>query len=262
MRRILKFLMSRSFFFGVMILLQIALFVALMVTFSRVGGVAYLLITIVVVMVMMAVLERTNTNPAYRIMWLLIVVTMPMSGALFYLLWGSHGIKPKKAEDFLRIEHRVSKIMRQDEAVTRAFGSQYPEYLPHMEYLARNAAAPLYQSTQVEYYPFGQDFFPRFLEKLKAARHYIFMEYFIVQDGEMWGRTLEILRQKAKEGVDVRVLYDGFGCLFTLPPNYAETLRAQGIQCFAVSPFRFSWHPSDYKLLNHRDHRKITVIDG
>lgn len=262
MRRILKFLMSRSFFFGVMILLQIALFVALMVTFSRVGGVAYLLITIVVVMVMMAVLERTNTNPAYRIMWLLIVVTMPMSGALFYLLWGSHGIKPKKAEDFLRIEHRVSKIMRQDEAVTRAFCSQYPEYLPHMEYLARNAAAPLYQSTQVEYYPFGQDFFPRFLEKLKAARHYIFMEYFIVQDGEMWGRTLEILRQKAKEGVDVRVLYDGFGCLFTLPPNYAETLRAQGIQCFAVSPFRFSWHPSDYKLLNHRDHRKITVIDG
>ncbi len=114
----------------------------------------------------------------------------------------------------------------------------------------------------MEYYPFGQDFFPRFLEKLKAARHYIFMEYFIVQDGEMWGRTLEILRQKAKEGVDVRVLYDGFGCLFTLPPNYAETLRAQGIQCFAVSPFRFSWHPSDYKLLNHRDHRKITVIDG
>ena len=180
MRRILKFLMSRSFFFGVMILLQIALFVALMVTFSRVGGVAYLLITIVVVMVMMAVLERTNTNPAYRIIWLLIVVTMPMSGALFYLLWGSHGIKPKKAEDFLRIEHRVSKIMRQDEAVTRAFGSQYPEYRPHMEYLARNAAAPLYQSTQVEYYPFGQDFFPRFLEKLKAARHYIFMEYFII----------------------------------------------------------------------------------
>lgn len=116
MRRILKFLMSRSFFFSVMILLQLALFIALMVTFSRVGGVAYLLITLTVVVVMMAVLEKTNTNPAYRIMWLLIVVTMPMSGALFYLLWGSHGIKPKKAEDFLRIEHRANKIMQQDEA--------------------------------------------------------------------------------------------------------------------------------------------------
>lgn len=80
MRRILKFLMSRSFFFSVMILLQLALFIALMVTFSRVGGVAYLLITLTVVVVMMAVLEKTNTNPAYRIMWLLIVVTMPMSG--------------------------------------------------------------------------------------------------------------------------------------------------------------------------------------
>ena len=262
MRRILKFLMSRSFFFSVMILLQLALFIALMVTFSRVGGVAYLLITLTVVVVMMAVLEKTNTNPAYRIMWLLIVVTMPMSGALFYLLWGSHGIKPKKAEDFLRIEHRANKIMQQDEAAQRAFCTQYSEYRPHMEYLARNAAAPLYDGTKVEYYPFGQDFFPRFLEKLKAARHYIFMEYFIVQDGEMWGRTLEVLRQKVKEGVDVRVLYDGFGRLFTLPSDYAETLRAQGIQCFAVSPIRFSWHPSDYKLLNHRDHRKITVIDG
>ena len=233
MRRILKFLMSRSFFFSVMILLQLALFIALMVTFSRVGGVAYLLITLTVVVVMMAVLEKTNTNPAYRIMWLLIVVTMPMSGALFYLLWGSHGIKPKKAEDFLRIEHRANKIMQQDEAAQRAFCTQYSEYRPHMEYLARNAAAPLYDGTKVEYYPFGQDFFPRFLEKLKAARHYIFMEYFIVQDGEMWGRTLEVLRQKVKEGVDVRVLYDGFGCLFTLPSDYAETLRAQGIQFMA-----------------------------
>ena len=176
MRRILKFLMSRSFFFSVMILLQLALFIALMVTFSRVGGVAYLLITLTVVVVMMAVREKTNTNPAYRIMWLLIVVTMPMSGALFYLLWGSHGIKPKKAEDFLRIEHRANKIMRQDEAAQRAFCTQYSEYRPHMEYLARNAAAPLYDGTKVEYYPFGQDFFPRFLEKLKAARHYIFME--------------------------------------------------------------------------------------
>ena len=64
----------------------------------------------------------------------------------------------------------------------------------------RNAAAPLYDGTKVEYYPFGQDFFPRFLEKLKAARHYIFMEYFIVQDGEMWGRTLAVLRRKVKEG--------------------------------------------------------------
>ena len=100
MRRILKFLMSRSFFFSVMILLQLALFIALMVTFSRVGGVAYLLITLTVVVVMMAVLEKTNTNPAYRIMWLLIMVTMPMSGALFYLLWGSHGIKPKRRRIF------------------------------------------------------------------------------------------------------------------------------------------------------------------
>ena len=170
MRRILKFLMSRSFFFSVMILLQLALFIALMVTFSRVGGVAYLLITLTVVVVMMAVLEKTNTNPAYRIMWLLIVVTMPMSGALFYLLWGSHGIKPKKAEDFLRIEHRANKIMQQDEAAQRAFCTQYSEYRPHMEYLARNAAAPLYDGTKVEYYSFGQDFFPRFLEKLKAAK--------------------------------------------------------------------------------------------
>ena len=162
MRQLLKFLMSRSFFFAVMILLQIALFVTLMVTFSRVGGMAYLLITIAVVVVMMAVLEKTNTNPAYRIMWLLIVVTMPMSGALFYLFWGSHGIKPKKAEEFLRIEHRANKIMRQDEDARQAFYCQFPEYKPHMEYLARHAAAPLYDQTNVEYFPFGQDFLPAF----------------------------------------------------------------------------------------------------
>ena len=192
----------------------------------------------------------------------MIVVTMPMSGALFYLLWGSHGIKPKKAEDFLRIEHRVSKIMRQDEAVTRAFGSQYPEYRPHMNIWRATPPPPLYQSTQVEYYPFGQDFFPPLSEKLKAARHYIFMDTLLCRTARCGAARWKFCAKRQKRAWMCACCTTGSAACSPCPPIMQKPCAPQGIQCFAVSPFRFSWHPSDYKLLNHRDHRKITVIDG
>ena len=88
------------------------------------------------------------------------------------------------------------------------------------------------------------------------------MEYFILKPGYMWDTTLEILKEKAAAGLDVRLLYDSWGCMLTMPEDYDEQLREWGIQCHRFSPFRLSAHISDYTMFNHRDHRKITVIDG
>ena len=262
MKKILKFLLSRTFLFGLLIACQVGLFAALMLVFSRAGTVAYIILTLVSVLVVIAVIERDNINPAYKIMWLLIVVALPVTGAVFYLWWGNQGVTPKNARKFADIERAASAAMVQDDAVTEALYAREPAFRRSVEYLSRNASAPLYCNTQSEYYPMGQDFFARFLEVIRGAKKYIFMEYFIVEEGEMWNETLAVLKEKAAAGVDVRLIYDGFGSMFTLPGDYDEEIRRAGIKCHVFNALHFSLHISDYKMLNHRDHRKITVVDG
>ena len=100
--------------------------------------------------------------------------------------------------------------------------------------------------------------FPVLVRELEQAEHYIYIEYFIINDGVMWRTILDILERKTTEGVDVRLIYDGFGCLTTLPYHYERFLREKGIQCQVFNPFR----PLLNIVQNNRDHRKICVIDG
>ena len=206
-------------------------------------------------------LVRKYDNPMYKITWMLVIVLLPLFGGLFYLFWGNtplnrartqHQYEPKPPDftDYMRTP------------ATKELIEQHPRHAARARYIETLDGMPVWTNTETKYFRIGEEMFDSMCKELRRAQKFIFLEYFIIEEGIMWDTILDILREKEAAGLDVRVLYDGFGCLFTLPPNYAETLRAQGIQCFAVSPFRFSWHPSDYKLLNHRDHRKITVIDG
>lgn len=262
MKKILRFLLSRTFMIGVLALIQIGVFAAMFLWFNTLGTAAYTLITIISVLVVVIVFERDNLNPAYKIMWVLLVVAMPVSGAVFYLWWGNRRISPRKAKQFHEIEKNAAAAMIQQNAIMERLQKQDSTLTRSAVYLQHCGSAPLYSSTNSEYFPFGQDFFARFLEQIKSAQHSIFMEYFIIEEGEMWDQTLEILTQKAAEGLDVRLLYDSFGCLFTLSGDYDAEMRRRGIKCYPFNPIHFSWHISDYKMLNHRDHRKIAIIDG
>ena len=126
------------------------------------------------------------------------------------------------------------------------------------EYIRRLSGYPLYENTTAEYFQVGDDMFPVLVRELEQAEHYIYIEYFIINDGVMWRTILDILERKASEGVDVRLIYDDFGCLTTLPHKYYEILRSKGIQCKVFNPFR----PILNIIQNNRDHRKICVIDG
>ena len=137
MKKILKFLLSRTFLFGLLIACQVGLFAALMLVFSRAGTVAYIILTLVSVLVVIAVIERDNINPAYKIMWLLIVVALPVTGAVFYLWWGNQGVTPKNARKFADIERAASAAMVQDDAVTEALYAREPAFRRSVEYLSR-----------------------------------------------------------------------------------------------------------------------------
>lgn len=100
--------------------------------------------------------------------------------------------------------------------------------------------------------------FPVLLEQLERAEKYIFLEFFIVDEGLMWGRVLEILARKAAEGVEVRMMYDGTCEIALLPHDYPRRLKELGIKCKIFAPLT----PFVSTHYNYRDHRKILVIDG
>ena len=125
-------------------------------------------------------------------------------------------------------------------------------------YMINYSNCPIYENTYNEYLTPGEVKFEKLVEELKKAKHFIFLEYFIIEEGIMWNTILEILKEKAKEGVDVRVIYDDVGCVMKLPYKYGDKLEKYGIKCRVFNPFI----PIFTNRLNNRDHRKIAVIDG
>ena len=262
MKKILKFLLSRTFLFGLLIACQVGLFAALMLVFSRAGTVAYIILTLVSVLVVIAVIERDNINPAYKIMWLLIVVALPVTGAVFYLWWGNQGVTPKNARKFADIERAASAAMVQDDAVTEALYAREPAFSPQRGISVPQRLGPSTATRRASIIPWGRIFSPVFWRSSAARRNISSWNILSLKKAKCGTKRWPCLREKAAAGVDVRLIYDGFGSMFTLPGDYDEEIRRAGIKCHVFNPLHFSLHISDYKMLNHRDHRKITVVDG
>ena len=262
MKRFLKILTSRSLLFALLAVIQIGGFFFLVWQFSNIGPYTYAIMIILSVLVLVVVFEKDDLNPSYKVMWIIITVILPITGAVMYLLWGDRRLSPKTARIFSRIEQKSAQAIVPQPALFDVLERADTTLSRQAEYLYRNAAAALYCDTDCHYFSSGEAFFECFLAELEKAQRCIFMEYFIIDPGKMWNTTLEVLRRKAAEGVDVRVIWDGFGSLFTLPQDYADTLRKMGIQAEVFNPIRLTSHISQYIFLNHRDHRKICVIDG
>jgi cardiolipin synthase len=134
----------------------------------------------------------------------------------------------------------------------------HPEYFPQAHYLQEYAGFPVYAHTRAEYLKSGEAFFERVLPELEKAERYIFLEFFILRLGLMLNPIINILEKKAREGLDVRIIYDDLGCFMSLPSDFKQRLGEKGIKCVVFNPFR----PILSSLQNNRDHRKIISIDG
>ncbi len=207
---------------------------------------------------MVIYLLNSSINPTAKITWLIAIMLLPVFGVLLFLYTQSdigHRALKKRS---LEIIDATRKSIPQSAEVMERFSVENPGAAALAHYIARSGCYPVFEHTAVTYFPLGEDKFEEMLKQLESAQHFIFMEYFIIDEGLMWGRILEILAKKASQGVDVRIMYDG-ACEFALlPHDYPKRLKALGIKCkmFApVSPF-VSTH------YNYRDHRKILVIDG
>ena len=215
--------------------------------------------TALVTAAMVIYLLNIDMDNSVRITWLVVIAVLPVLGVpLFWYTKADIGHNALKKR-LMDLESQTRAQLPQDEQVVRRLEAADPGAASLARYLrGRGGGFPVYQNTAVTYFPGGEAKFEELLRQLETAQKYIFLEYFIIEEGLMWGRVLEVLARKAAQGVDVRVMYDGTCEFSTLPRDYPKRLEALGIKCKVFSPIT----PFVSTHYNYRDHRKILVIDG
>lgn len=203
-------------------------------------------------------LVSKDINPAYKLAWTILILAVPVAGAVIYLLFGKSWMGREMQNKLDRAFHEAAGYLQEDEKARAELEKESLAADRQSCYIRDTAGYPMYQGTQTQYFRVGEELYATMIRELEAAEHFIFMEYFIIDDGEMWQGILNILEDKARMGLDVRLIYDDWGCASTMPQEFQMQLRHRGIRCEVFNPL----FPVANALLNNRDHRKITVIDG
>lgn len=202
---------------------------------------------------------NSGSQVDFKVSWLTVMLCLPYVGAFLYILYAQK-ITTKRLK-----KNRLNKISKQliasvdncDDVLLKE-EQEFEDASLISKYIYRSSVSAVYQNTVAEYFEFGELGFPKMLEELKKAKKFIFIEYFIIEDGEFFNSIYEILKEKAKEGVDVRFIYDDFGSVAKIDKNFYRKVRSDGIQCLVFNRVR----PFVDIRQNSRDHRKILVIDG
>ncbi len=197
-------------------------------------------------------------NPAFQIAWIVPILIVPVFGALFYLYLYTQIGSRRFNRQILDEAAGTSSLVRQKPGVAEKLREESEHMANLADYLRKVDGCAVHQHTSARYFTCGEELIEPLLAELRRARRFIFLEYFIVAPGYMWESVLEILKVKVKEGVEVRMLYDGMCDLFHFPKDYPKTLEQYGIKCKVFAPIV----PALSTVQNNRDHRKILVIDG
>lgn len=242
---------------AIFVIIQAFVLISMFVLFRGYFAYYYIVCIAITIGVTMHIV-RSDTNPAYKIAWIIPIMLLPIFGGLFYLVYGKR--RPNRWErKRIGLSQSVQKrVLSQQANAAADIAGDDPDAAVQSRYITDNAGIPPFQNTAVRYFPLGEDMFECMLEDLKNARHFIFMEYFIIADGRMWQTVYDILAEKAAEGLDVRLIYDDIGNLFNLPENFFREVEKRGIKCRVFNRFNNILS----SRFNNRDHRKICVVDG
>lgn len=264
-RSALRFALSRYFISAIIILVEVILVEHLFITIAE-----NFFITTAAVLTLHAVgfihLINRDTNPEYKVTWL-VVMMIPVAGVLLYFLFFERRPSAREAELLMSIRQRIllnerpsldpkEKSQREESPLPPPLNTEHRGIVRAL--LADDPLAAAYRGTASTFFSSGEEYFRSLIADIASAEKYIFLEYFIIEDGELWQKILLELKKKAALGVDVRVLYDDIGSMQTLPPFYEKKLREMGICAYRFGRVT----PKLSAIHNNRDHRKIAVIDG
>ena len=198
----------------------------------------------------------SNNNPDYKLVWLFVIVMIPLGGLMIYLIFYKRKLSKSKVK---RLESIKNSYSYHDEDNFKQLSELDNLITTQAKSLCKTADSHLYKNSKFEYYSVGEQMHEAILAEINKAEKFVFLEYFIIEDGEFWNSILNILKQKAQEGVEVKLIYDDIGCMGTLPGNYFKTLtKKHNIQTVVFSKLKGQASGE----FNNRSHRKILVVDG
>jgi len=255
--KILNFISKRVFLVGLIILVQICWGIILLTRLTEYSSLLNIVLAMLSLMVVLYIINKDD-NPAYKLAWIIPILVFPLFGGFLYLLFGDKRPTKRMRIQMDKASAKISAFSISEDKLLEELYDEDKTAYGQMKYINDCAHYPAYRNTESYYYNSGEACYPVLLEELRKAKHFIFMEYFIVEEESMWDGILTILKQKAAEGVEVRFMYDDMGCVALLPYKYYKRLEEYGIKSVAFNPVI----PFFSLVMNHRDHRKITVIDG
>ncbi len=257
-RKLLKLLSHKAAITVFSFLLQIALVVLIALYALSYFWWIWFIFLFIGFCVCIYVISR-DINTGYKLSWCMLIMTIPTFGVMIYLFIGRQHTPRRVRKRFKKASDASQVLLNMSNAQFEAErASLNPTGTTCADLILNSASYPVYGNTETEYYPLGDKMFPNLIDDLRSAKRFIFMEYFIIDKGELWTEIEEVLRERVKAGVDVRLIYDDVGCMFTLPKKSIKRLRADGVKVVPFNKITFSF---DMRL-NNRSHRKITVIDG
>lgn len=223
---------------------------------EHLGDILDALFSVLAVVFVTGIVAKRDES-SYKLLWVMFIVAMPILGAMLYFMLGNRRTGKKLEKKLERSAAGLCGMLEADGTRMDEIKAGDLRIGQTLSRLSASTGFPLLKNGTSKYYPFGEDMFGDMCEDLKRAEKYIFVEYFIIQPGKFWDTLTDIMAQKVREGVDVRVMYDDLGSISTYSGYNILELKRKGIKCIPFNPFLFM-----KSQLNNRDHRKIMVIDG
>jgi cardiolipin synthase len=255
LRSVLKFIFSRLMLEIILVVLQVYVLFSWIYSTALAYQITTLLNVFSIILVIFVINE--DEDPSFKLGWTVMILALPIFGGMMYLLCAGRKMPKKLSKGTTMADKRMQNLLEQDPQVMEDLQDK-----PHMCKMFSNALRssnfPVWSHTDATYFKSGEEWFPVFLEEPKKAKHFIFIEYFIIDLGSSWDEVLAILKQKVSEGVEVKLIYDDFGCMGKLPWHTDRKLNQMGIETYRFNPVR----PALIVQMNNRDHRKICVIDN
>ncbi|MBQ7993300.1 MAG: cardiolipin synthase [Solobacterium sp.] len=255
MRRLLKILTGRLVIAVPLAFLQLGLFIA-MIWRTAIAWEIMPAINFLSIVLTLHCINR-QADQSFKIAWCIILLAMPVVGAPLYLLAANRRMPRKLRSGTTRANSEMMGLLTTDEGVIRQAADMDPDLVNVVSYGALKCGYPVYTNTSSRYFASGEEWLPVYIEELKKAKHFIFIEFFIIDEGSVLDEIIEVLKEKVKEGVEVKVIYDDFGSI-TMPWHFDRTLQSYGIEAYRFNHVR----PAFIVQMNNRTHRKITVIDN
>ena len=248
---------GRIAFAALAVLLQIGWILVLMIKLYQYSSVISLLTGLFALLVALRIYGK-HTNSAFKMPWIIVILAFPVFGLCIYGLFGHKEAMHKIIRKFEDVDAQLFPLNPQDETVTERLEAESPMAANQCYYIRKYGNYPVYDATDVKFYPEAYLGYEEQLKELEKAKHFIFLEYHAIEEAEAFARLKDVLARKAAEGVEVRILYDDVGCIGFLDKSFIDRMNAIGVQCRVfnyVVPFLNIF-------MNNRDHRKIMIIDG